>query len=164
MDLPEGNAMTNEEKVNQVQKTAFITSHYICKNHHDAQDIAQDVSLKFLLRKADKNKPIIDHISWSKVVARHETYKRMKKQNKLSEIGELENIADNVSDTSSCPDQKEIELIPELPDLKRREVKKLLNEVDYAIYKEYMKYKGKLENLPRLLTLRLTPPQPEYTG
>lgn len=153
--LPDGNAMTNKEKVNQVQETAFITSHYICKNYHDAQDIAQDVSLKFLLRKADKNKPIIDHIRWSKVVARHETYKRMKKQRKTSDIGELENIEDNISNISSSSDQMEIELIPELPNLKRREVKKLLNEADYTIYKEYIKHKGKTGELAKALNLTI---------
>lgn len=139
--LPDGNAMTNEEKVNQVQETAFITSHYICKNYHDAQDIAQDVCLQYLLKKDDLENPIRNPISWSKIVARNATYKKLKEQRKLSDNGNLDNLSDpNQSDPTG---EAQLNVLEDMPNLEEKDVKKLLNRDDFTTYTKYIKYKGK---------------------
>jgi len=132
--------MTNEEKLEDVRKTAFITSHYICKNYHDAQDIAQDVCLHFLLKKDDPKNPIRNPISWSKVVARNKTYEKLKKSKNLKEINKLDSIANHVEDKAQDGTSN---IVPDLPDLEKEDVRKLLNEDDFATYAIYLENKGK---------------------
>lgn len=136
--------MTNEEKVNQVQETAFITSHYICKNYHDAQDIAQDVCLQYLLKMDDPDNPIRNPISWSKVVARNATYKKLKEQNKLSVNKNLDTLAD-INLLNAVVVEKS-ERLSELPDLEIEEVKELLNKDDFETYASFLEHKGKSRN------------------
>jgi len=132
--------MTNEELYKEVHKTAFITSRHISKNYHDAQDIAQEVCLKFFLRIDDTEKPIENPISWAKIVARNATYEKLKKQKKLSEIDNLEYISDpNQVDPSNVEEG----LIEGIPDLEENDVKGYLNRDDFSSYKKYIKYKGK---------------------
>lgn len=133
--------MTNEEIFSEILKTAFITSHYICKNYHDAQDIAQDVCIKYLLRMEDLDNPIKNPISWSKLVARNAAYEKLKKQSIILESNNLEHLSEtNKSNTAFI---EKTDLMKDLPDLEEKDVKLLLNKDDFSTYTKYIKYKGK---------------------
>lgn len=62
----------------QIRNCSFNIAHYMTRNYHDAEDIAQIVSLKFLLSEKKIEKPL----AWSSAVTKNEVYRLSKMKNK----------------------------------------------------------------------------------
>ena len=70
-----------EEIYSIVRNNAFNLANSMIRNYHDAEDIAQIVSLKYLLKHEEIDNPI----AWSYQVTKHEVYGWTKK-NRKSEL------------------------------------------------------------------------------
>ncbi|NQV18437.1 MAG: sigma-70 family RNA polymerase sigma factor [Armatimonadetes bacterium] len=119
-----------EETYHAVRDYAFNLANFMIRNYDDAEDIAQIVSLKFLLNE-DK---IIKPLAWSATVIKNEVYKRAKKTKgleKLLEKTELEKIEEKLDD--ACSVDKYSEKYISISDAKT-----LLKRSDYRIFKLWL--------------------------
>ena len=115
-----------EETYHAVRDYAFNLSNFMIRNYDDAEDIAQIVSLKFLLNE-DK---IIKPLAWSATVIKNEVYQRAKIKGlvKLLEKTELEKIEEKLDDACSVDKYNE-------KFISISETKTLLKKNDYIIFK-----------------------------
>jgi len=115
-----------EETYHAVRDYAFNLANFMIRNYDDDEDIAQIVSLKFLLNE-DK---IIKPLAWSATVIKNEVYSRAKIKGleKLLEKTELEKIEEKLDDACSVDkyNEKYISI---------SEAKTLLKKNDYKIFK-----------------------------
>jgi len=134
-----------EEIYSIVRNNAFNLANSMIQNYHDAEDIAQIVSLKYLLRQ----KEICNPIAWSYRVTKNEVYSRSKK-NKNSESllqkqaienfeGTLEDIMDKIQDYD-----KRISI---------EEAKELLSRDDFRVFRLWGKSNFKVSKVAKLLKL-----------
>jgi DNA-directed RNA polymerase specialized sigma24 family protein len=116
-----------EELYKQIRDHAFNLAHFMTKNYHDAEDIAQIVSLKYLLNEKDVHNPF----AWSKTVTKHEVYSRNKEGQKSAQLqqkDQLENYEDNLTEFMDDMERSEKEVRPV-------EAKELLSRDDFRIFK-----------------------------
>lgn len=124
--------MVQEEKVYyDVRMGAFSAALSVLKNVDDAEDVAQNVCLKFLQKRDTIDNPK----SWSTVVARNESFAFCKKRNiELSGF----NCGLDILHAEKIAEAEEIN--PEFETISREEAKELLSKDDYSFYKLLIKY------------------------
>lgn len=109
-----------------VRNNAFNLANSMIQNYHDAEDIAQIVSLKYLLKQDE-----IDHpIAWSYQVTKNEVYGRSKK-GKNSEVLLQKEAIENFEEELEIA-MGEIQNYDKLVSLE--EAKQLLSREDYKIF------------------------------
>jgi len=134
-----------EELYEQIRNCSFNIAHFMTKNYDDAEDIAQIVSLKYLLSEKKIDKPI----AWSSKVAKNEVYRLTKlKKNKviLFDKTKLElfesKLLKNIDDTKSIKDHFSI-----------KDAKTLLSKEDYHYFKIWVKHNYNVTKLSKTLQL-----------
>ena len=135
----------NEEIYSIVRNNAFILANSMIKNYHDAEDIAQIVSLKYLLN----HKEIVNPLAWSYKVTKNEVYSRSKK-NKNSELllqkQAIENFEEKLDDVmGKIQDFDKIICL--------EEAKHLLSRDDHKIFRLWEKSNFKVLKVSKLLNL-----------
>jgi DNA-directed RNA polymerase specialized sigma24 family protein len=134
-----------EETYSIVRNSAFNLANIMTHNYHDAEDIAQIVSLKFLLNQKEINNPI----AWSNKVTKNEVYSRTKKY-KNSEIllqkQAIENYEDKLADIMN-----EIQYSDKL--ISSKEAKQLLSADDYRIFNLWLKSNFNVTKIAKILNL-----------
>jgi len=123
--------MEHKEVYYKIRDKAFSSALIILCNEHDAEDIAQNVCIKFLLSKKSIEHPR----SWANIVAKNEAYALRKKQNCYND-----NLADKV-ETIATQKKIETEVILEFEAISKAEAKDLLTKSDYDLYKLMLKHR-----------------------
>ncbi|MCK5051574.1 MAG: sigma-70 family RNA polymerase sigma factor [Candidatus Cloacimonetes bacterium] len=134
-----------EEIYSIVRNNAFNLANLMIRNYHDAEDIAQIVSLKYLLNQ----KEITNPIAWSNKVTKNEVYIRFNK-GKNSELllqkEEIEDFEDKLEDI-----MKKIQYSDKL--ISSEEAKQLLSADDYKIFRLWVKSGFTITKVAKLLNL-----------
>ena len=134
-----------EETYSMVRNSAFNLANLMIHNYHDAEDIAQIVSLKFLLNQEEINNPI----AWSNKVTKNEVYTRFKKGKKselLLQKQVIENYEDKLVDIMN-----EIQYSDKM--ISSKEAKQLLSTEDYRIFNLWLKSNFKVTKIAKSLNL-----------
>ncbi len=134
-----------EEIYSIVRNNAFNLANSMIKNYHDAEDIAQIVSLKYLLKQDEVENPI----AWSYKVTKHEVYSRSKKGKKsevLLQKQAIENFEEKLEEVMG-----KIQDYDKLIGLK--EAKQLLSRDDYSVFRLWEKSNYKVSKVSKLLKL-----------
>ena len=140
------NNIMAEEIYSIVRNNAFNLANSMTNNYHDAEDIAQIVSLKYLLKHEEINNPI----AWSYKVTKHEVYSRSKKNRKSEVLLQKEAI--------ESFEEKELEEVTgKIQDYDKlvslEEAKQLLSRDDYKIFRLWEKSKFNVSKVSKLLGL-----------
>jgi len=134
-----------EEIYSIVRNNAFNLANSMIQNYHDAEDIAQIVSLKYLLKQEE----IVNPIAWSYKVTKNEVYGRSKK-GKNSEVllqkQAIENFEEKLEDVMD-----KIQDYDKLIGLE--EAKQLLSRDDYKIFRLWEKSNFNVSKVSKLLDL-----------
>jgi DNA-directed RNA polymerase specialized sigma24 family protein len=136
----------NEEIYSIIRNNAFNLANSMIHNYHDAEDIAQIVSLKYLLKHEEINNPI----AWSYQVTKHEVYSRTKK-NRKSEILLQKEVIENFEEKKLEDIMGKIQNYDKLVSLE--EAKQLLSRDDYRVFRLWEKSKYKVSKVSKLLDL-----------
>lgn len=130
-----------EQDYYKIREAAFNTAMFLLKDCNDADDIAQNVCLKYLRSKQE----ITNEIAWGQKVARNEAY-ALAKRKKLEitahdcKLEYLENKKE---------DQEEI--TPEFDTITKIEAKELLSKEDYKHYRLMIKYEQNVTKIAQHL-------------
>jgi len=120
-----------EQDYYEIIEAAFNTALYLLNNSYEADDIAQNVCLKFL----QTNKNIDYPKAWANRCARNEVYALAKKNKR-----ELTGLDDKLEYLEAKKEFSE-EIVPEFETIDKIEAKKLLSKEDYKHYRLMLKYK-----------------------
>jgi len=130
-----------EQVYYDVLETAFNTALYLLNDSYEADDIAQNVSLKFL--KTDKK---IDYPkAWASKCAQNEVY-ALAKRNKRELTG-----LDDKLEYLEAQKESSIELVPEFETIDKIEAKELLSKEDYKHYRLIIKYEKDVAKIAQAL-------------
>ncbi len=116
-----------EEIYQKIRDHSYNLAYFMTKDHNDAEDITQIVSLKFLKNEDNVENPI----AWSRTVTKREVYnrsKQLKKSEILVESNQLEKYEDTLEEFLDEINETEMKMEME-------EIKELLNKEDFRIYK-----------------------------
>ena len=136
----------NEEIYSIVRNNAFNLANSMIQNYHEAEDIAQIVSLKYLLGQ----KEIFNPIAWSYQVTKHEVYSRTKK-NRNSELLLQKEVIESFEDKKLEDVMDKIQDYDKLVSLE--EAKQLLSRDDYRVFRIWEKSNFKVSKVSKLLNL-----------
>lgn len=145
-NLRRRNKIMSEEIYSIVRNNAFNLANSMIQNYSDAEDIAQIVSLKYLLKHEEIDNPL----AWSNQVTKHEVYSRTKK-NRNSELLLQKEVIENF-------EEKKLEdVMSKIHDYDKHigleEAKQLLSREDYKIFRLWEKSKFKVPKVSKLLGL-----------
>ena len=132
-----------EEIYSLVRNNAFNLANSMIRNYHDAEDIAQIVSLKYLLKQDEVDYPI----AWSCKVTKNEVYSRSKKGKKselLLQKQAMENFEDKLESIMG-----EIQNYDKLISLD--EAKQLLSREDYMVFRLWEKSNFNVSKVSKLM-------------
>ena len=134
--------MSSEEKLYyDIRLKAFYSAFSILKNTDDAEDIAQNVCLKFLQKRENISNPK----NWSISVAKNEAYALLKKQKKI-----LTGLNDKLDIIQERLIESKKEIVPEFEIISLEEAKELLSKADYKFYKILIKYNQNSEKIAKV--------------
>jgi len=135
-----------EEIYSIVRNNAFNLANSMIRNYHDADDIAQIVSLKYLLNQEE----ILHPIAWSSKVTKNEVYSRSKK-NKNSEVLLRKEAIESFEEKKLEDVMGKIQDYDKLISLD--EAKKLLSREDYRVFRLWEKSNFNVSKVSKLLKL-----------
>lgn len=134
-----------EELYQRIRNYSFNIAHFMTNNYHDAEDIAQIVSLKFLLTENKVEKPI----AWSNKVTKNEVYRLSKIRKKdffTIEKTKLENFESNLNaNIENSHSKKNTFTI--------KEANKLLSKEDCYYFKAWLKHNYNVTELSKTLKI-----------
>jgi len=134
-----------EEIYQQIRDHSFNLSLHMTKNYNDAEDIAQIVSIKYLLNENRVNQPI----AWSSKVTKNEVYLRSRiiaKSETLLEKNKLEIFEDNLKEFLDETRNSEKKLSSEI-------IKQYLNADDFKVYTKLRKYDFNVSKMAKNMKL-----------
>jgi DNA-directed RNA polymerase specialized sigma24 family protein len=134
-----------EELYQQIRNYSFNIANFMTKNFHDAEDIAQIVSLKFFLAEDKIEKPI----AWSNKVTKNEVYRLSKIRKKefcTIEKTKLENFESNLN--ANIEDSRLLK-----SSFTIKEAKVLLSSEDYYYFKSWFKHDYNVTKLSKTLKI-----------
>ncbi len=131
--------MSSVEKLYyDIRLNAYDSALHILNNMDDAEDIAQNVCLKFL----QKQENILNPKNWGITVAKNEAYALLKKQRKI-----LTGVNEKLDIIHEILIESKEEIIPEFEIISLKEAKELLSKSDYRFYKLMIKHNNSVEKM-----------------